>query len=779
MKTKTSVISGFFLRCDRAEFNSQLIKRGVTLFLIFFGLTSCFFESQRPVDYVSPLICTQSDHGQWDPSATVPFGMVKLGPDTYPGSLTADGDFAHSGYDYSDSIVRGFSHFHKGSSGGGSISDRAGRLSVIPFTGQPADSFFVRPLAPVLKNTEKATAGYYSVILKDENICAELTATAHAGIHRYTFPAGKPAKIYINKGNANRSGFISIKQTGPKSLEGFLATYAGVRFAVEFSHPVANCSIWNGKARQEGNSFEKIQNGGMICDFGDLKGKPLVVKVGISLNSHESAKNNLDSDNAGLGFEQIKWNAADLWNDRLSKISVEGNEEYKTIFYTALFHTCFLPTIISDPDGTYPGLDQTNHKAEGYQHYYDYAFWDSFRTKYPLYSLWLPDAYRDIVKSLRDVYEQADNCAPFPYMNHPPHGSDFEYKGKNGYQPFNSCRHEHMLMVMTDAWFKGLYDIDMKEVYPYLKKEALVQMPAKYDSVGYIPARPDQTGEYSWDSWCVAQVAKSIGYNDDYRYFMKRSEYWRNTWDPSIKYFRARAADGTWLDFPDDPTVNREKYTYEGSKWQYRWNIIHDIPSLVDYFGGKESFQKELEYFFDNDLYTAVNQIDLHAPFLFNMAGAPWLSQKWAHKILTEPIVQLYGTHNFFPKPIYDRVYKATPDGYLEEMDDDYGCMAAWYAMGAMGLFQICPGNPVYQLTTPIFNEVRIQLNSEIYPGKSFVIKADNLTKDNYYIQSATLNGKPLNRSWLTHEEIIKGGELVYEMGSSPNKSWGIEEGIR
>ena len=754
----------------------ERLYRPIFALLFFVYLFSCSSSLKRPVDYVNPFICTQGDHGQWDPSATVPFGMVKLGPDTYPGSLTADGDFAHSGYDYSDSIVRGFSHFHKGSSGGGSISDRAGRLSVIPFTGQPADSFFIRPLATVLKNTEKATAGYYSVRLKDDNIGVELTATAHAGIHRYTFPAGKPAKIYLNKGNANRSGFISIKQTGAKSLEGYLATYSGVRFAVEFNHSVSVCTIWDGKTSKEGNSFEKIPNGGMICDFGDLKGKPLIVKVGISLTSPESAKKNLISDNAEMGFEQIKKKSAGLWNKELSKISVTGNEEYKTIFYTALFHTCFLPTVISDPDGTYPGLDQKNHKAEGYQHYYDYAFWDSFRTKYALYSLWLPGTYRDIVKSLRDVYEQADNCAPFPDMNHPPHGSDFSYKGKNGYQPFNSCRHEHMLMVMTDAWFKGLYDIDMKEVYPWLKKEALIQMPEKYDTIGYIPARPDQTGEYSWDNWCVAQIAKSIGYDDDFRYFMKRSEYWRNTWDPSIKYFRARAADGTWLDFPDDPTINREKYTYEGSKWHYRWNILHDVPSLIGYFGGKESFLKELEYFFDHDLYTAGNQIDLHAPFLFNLAGAPWLSQKWAHKILTEPIVQLYGTHNFFTEPIFDRVYKATPDGYLEEMDDDYGCMAAWYAMSAMGLFQICPGNPVYQLTSPIFDEVRIQLNPEIYTGKSFVIKAVNLTSDNFYIQSATLNGKQLSRSWLTHEEIAMGGELVYKMGASPNKNWGIEQ---
>ena len=752
--------------------NHKLLFLTVFFVLILF---SCTTKQKRPVDYVDPFICTEGDHGQWDPSATVPFGMVKLGADTYPSSLTGDGDFAHSGYNYSDSIVRGFSHFHKGSSGGGSVSDRAGRLSIMPFTDEPTDSFLISPLAAIDKASEKACAGYYSVKLKDENILAELTATSHTGVHRYTFPEGKTARLYLNKGNKNRSSYISVKQTGANQLEGFLATYAGVHFYVEFSEPIVGCHTWNDTTLQNSNSMENVRYGGMICDFGDLHGKPLVAKLGISLTSMDAAKANLEAECTDFNFDKIKQDSSEKWNDKLATLEVEGNDEYKTIFYTSLFHTCFLPTVISDVDGTYPGLDKQVHQTDGYKHYYDYAFWDSFRAKYALYSLYLPAEYRDIVKSLRDVYLQADNCAPFPNMDHPPHGADFEYRGKNGYQPFNSCRHEHMLMVMADAWFKGLYDIDMKDVYLFLKEEALLQMPAKYDSIGYIPARPDQTGEYSWDNWCVAQVAKSIGKQEDYNYFMKRAGYWENTWDPSIKYFRARAADGTWLDFPDDPSVNREKYTYEGSKWQYRWNILHDVPGLMKKFGGKEEFVKELEYFFENDLYTAGNQIDLHAPFLFNKAGSPWLSQKWAHKILTEPIVQKYGTHNFFPEPIFDRVYKTTPDGYLEEMDDDYGCMSSWYAMSAMGLFQICPGDPVYQLTSPVFDRVKIHLDTEIYKGKEFTILAKNLSKENYYIQSATLNGQTLNRSWISHDEITKGGILVFEMGPEPNKNWGIE----
>ncbi len=742
-------------------------------FIISIVSVACKNSIKRPVDYVDPFICTEGDHGQWDPSATVPFGMVKLGADTYPSSLTGDGDFAHSGYNYSDTIVRGFSHFHKGSSGGGRVGDRAGRLSIMPFSHEPTDTFLRNPLGVIDKKSEKASAGYYAVRLKEDNILAELSATAHTGIHRYTFANGKPARLFLNEGNLARSASLSVKQIDNQHLEGFLETFSGVRFFVEFSEPIKSGKTWNGKEMLEGTTVDKINNGGLICDFGDLKGKPLVVKIGLSLISPEGAKSNLKAECAGWNFDKVKDQASQLWNNQLAKLEVKGNDEYKTIFYTALFHTCFLPTVISDLDGSYPGLDHQVHKAEGYKHYYDYAFWDSFRTKYPLYSLFAPDAYRDIVKSLRDIYQQADNCAPFPDSDHKPHGSGFNYSGKNGYEPFSNCRHEHMVMVVIDAWSKGLFDLDMKAVYPFLKKETLIQMPEKYDSIGFIPARPDQTGEYCWDNWCVAQVAKSIGNQKDYDYLMKRSEYWRNTWDPSIKYFRARAADGSWLDFPEDPAMNREKYTYEGSKWQYRWNILHDVPSLIEKFGGKEPFVKELEYFFDHDLYTAGNQIDLHAPFLFNLAGAPWLSQKWVHKILTEPIVQRYGTHNFFPKPIFDRVYKTTPDGYLEEMDDDYGCMSAWYAMSAMGLFQVCPGNPVYQITSPIFDEITIHSDPKTGAGKSFIIKANKLSKENYFIQSATLNGKPFNQSWILHEEIIKGGKLIFEMGPNPNKKWG------
>ncbi|MFA7288496.1 MAG: GH92 family glycosyl hydrolase [Melioribacteraceae bacterium] len=730
-------------------------------------------KSKLPVDYVNPFICTQGDHGQWLPSANVPFGLIGLSPDTYPGSLTANGNFAHGGYDYSDSQLRGFSQFHKGSSGGTRKVNRAGLLSIIPFAAVPNDTFYNNPILDFDKKSETAKAGYYSVRLIKDNILTELTASSHVGYHKYTFQKENEAKIFLYEGNRDRSKNISCKLIDEFTVEGKQAVYNGIHFVIKFNSPVKSTKIWNGKNSAEGNELNNCEDGGLILNFGNLESDALEVKVGVSLTSINAARKNLQSEIPSFNFAVVKKNAFEAWNKILSKITIEGNEEYKTIFYTALYHTCFLPVTTTDVEGIYPGLDEKIHYAEGYIHYDTYAFWDSFRTKYPLYSLFLPSVYRDIVKSLRDIYEQGDWDKPDG--NHLPHGpgSGLNITGKNGFLAYDNTRNEHMLMVVTDAYFKGISGLDANTIYPFIKREALIQMGTKYDEIGYIPARPDETGEYSWDSWCVAQVAKVIGNSDDYEYFMNRSNYWRNTWDASIKYFRARSEDGSWLDFPEDPTINREKYTYEGSKWQLRWNVVHDLPSLIENFGGNEKFVKELSYFFDNDLYTAGNQIDLHAPFLFNYANASWLTQKWSHKILTEPIMQLYKTHGFFDKPIFGRIFKTTPDGFLEEMDDDYGCMSAWYAISSMGLYQVCPGDPVYQLTSPIFDKVTIKLDSTLYSGNEFVIESKNLNKDNYYIQSAVLNGKALNRSWISHEEIVKGGKLSFVMGKEPNKEWG------
>ncbi len=749
------------------------MKKHFYIFIVFIISLShvpnfVFCQKTEPVDFVDPFICTKGDHGHWHPSALVPFGLVHVGPDTYPGSLTGDGDLAHSGYDFDDSSIRGFSHFRLGSSGGASVSDRSGNFSLLPYTSTPGAAWVKHPVVSVDKSREDASPGYYTTYLDKEGVQVELSATTRCAIHKYQYAANKDAKIFLYEGQSGLEGKISYNIKDPYTIEGKGMPY----FKIVFNQPILNIEKWDGSNMVSSAFSAQLIENGFSCDFGEIT-EPLIAKISFSLVSLLGARRNFDAEVSPWNFEQIKLQASEHWNETLNNISIKGSSERdKTIFYTALYHTCFHPMIQSDVDGRYFGMDKQIHSADGYEQINGYAFWDTFRNKYPLYSLYLPGAYRNVLYSIKDIYNQAVGYSPFPASDHSPHGSSYRAQGKDGHRFYNTVRHEHMLMVVVDAYFKGLFreDLDINDFYDYLKSETLLQMPASYDEIGYIPKRADQTGEYSMDNWAVAKIANELGHTEDYEYFNKRANYWKNTWDPSIKYFRARAENGSWLDFPNDPTINREKYTYEGSKWHWRWNALHDVTSLISLFGGFDDFTGQLEYFFDNDLYTAGNQIDLHAPYLFNYAGVPSLTQKWTYKILKEPITQLYGTHDFFDKPITDYIYKDTPDGYLLEMDGDLGCMASWYVLSAMGLYQVCPGETVYQITTPIFSEITLDLDTAFYDGSKFTIKAENLSDDNFYIQSATLNGEPIDRQWLTHNEITQGGELVLVMGNNPGQ---------
>ena len=727
-------------------------------------LTACssLKQTRSAASFVDPFICSQGDHGQWHPSALVPFGLVKLGPDTYPASLTGSGDCAHSGYDYSDNHIRGFSHFRRGSSGGTSVSDRAGLLSILPFSRKHDAAWMKSPIVTIDKAKEKAECGYYTTYISDENILVELSATAHTGYHRYTYGRDTKAKIMIN----GRKGKLTIQKIDNYTLEGCLqCDSTNFYFKMVFNASIINTQTFVSDGTMKmGKSMKSISSGGYLCDFGQLHGRPLEIKVGFSLTSQLEAQKNYTAECANASFSQIRKKGFQAWNDILSRVCVKGNnEESKTIFYTSLYHTCFLPMQFGDWDGTYLGMDGEIHSPSGFTFYGSYAFWDSFRSKYALYSLLIPEIYSDVASSLKAIYSQASSFSPFPDSDHQPHGYMYIAHGKRG-NMWSDCRHEHMIMIMMDAYKKGLCKFSLSDVYEYMRREVMLQMPEKYDKIGFIPNRVDQTGDYSWDNWCMAEASKDLGKMDDYTYFMKRADYWKNTFDSSIKYFRARSADGSWLDFPNDPTANNEKYSYEGSEWQFRWNSLHDIPGLIALFGGKDIFLKELNYFFDHWLYTQGNQIDLHVPFLFNIAGQPWKTQEWVHRICCDTIVSRYGTHHFFPKPIVDRVYKATPDGYLLEMDDDYGCMSSWYALSAMGLYQICPGQMDYQLFSPVFNKVILRLHN----GKTFKIEARNYADDCFYIQSVLLNGKTYNKTSITYQDIIKGGTLIYVMGKHP-----------
>ena len=742
----------------------------VWLFLLLvFLISRCDFGAKsQPVDYVDPFICSLGDHGHQHPGACVPWGMVILGPDTYPSSLTGNGNWAHSGYNYTDDYVRGFSHMRIVGSGGTRNSDREKYITLLPVVGQPEINPEKR-FYHMDKKSEKAFPGFYGVNLDSLKIQVQLTATAHAGLHRYIFPKTDQGHIVIKLGRKGQKSGASINILNSNEIVGTNSKY--MFFCFQFSKPFKTFSTWKDVAIHP--DIKEMTGGhlGAILDFQTKEGDIIYVKAGFSTVNIEQARKNLQAEIPAWDFDQIVNKARHLWADRLDKIELDGDEESKEIFYTHLYHSFITPNNITDINGRYVGTDGNTHETDGYLYYDNYAFWDDYRTKYPLLTLTQPDIFNDIVRSLLDIYDQGLLC-----------------------KPYLSCRYEHMITAITDASAKGLLKYNISNSYESILEllhlrgfrgnENIAQFAREIGSIGYIPERPDLTMEYAYDYWCAAQLAKIVEKNEDYDEFLRRADFYKNTWDKNAPFwrgeaenifgfFRARARNGEWLEFPHDPRVIDEKYVYEGSMWHWRWFVPHDVAGLIDLVGGKEKFVQDLDYFFSYNVYQPGNQPDLHTPFLFNYAGAPWLTQKYVRQLLTEPRMNYFGTHEFFDKPIYDRVYKATPDGYLREMDDDYGCMAAWYVMSSMGLYQVCVGQPVYQLTAPVFKKVTINLDADYYPGSQFTIVARNLSQKNIYIQSAKLNGEPYNKSWITHQEIVNGGTLVFEMGSKPNKEWG------
>ncbi len=712
-----------------------------TGFLVLLHLLSgCASRSTDPASYVDPFIATADDHGQLYPGATVPFGMVKLSPDTYPGAITGH---AHAGYDYNDSLLLGFSHVRIGGMG---CRGEGGNILVAPRRGR-ADLQPQALAVPLLKSTERAEPGYYTVETA-ESVRVELTCTAHVGFHRYAFRGEKPRWLLLDLGRGFTpvvDGHITMRPDGAvlgrvvaRHNCGRRDTYA-VSFAAEFRPRPVETFGWRDSTYVTHPETLSGPHVGLALRFAPGTDEVLV-KVALSAISPEQALKDLHVELPGWNFAAVRKAAWREWNQLLSRVEVEGQDEDKTLFYTGLYRACTMPFNTTSSDGTYRGTDGHVHTAQGHVHYDTYSIWDTFRTKYPLLSLVAPDYLRDIVRSLVDIYR--DGRQQWPFLD---------------------VRHEHTGAILLDAYRKGITDFDVATAYEGMKQDALAQLPARWEKLGYVPERPDRTLEAAYDDWCVAEMARLLGRLADAARFSRRAGFYRNVWDDSLRFFRARDADGNWLPFPADPTAIDEKYVYEGSMWQWRWFVLHDVPGLIRLFGGPEAFVKELRTFFDQDLYNHGNQPDLHAPFLFNFAGAPHLTQDVVYKILTQPVTQRYGTHGFYREPVHRRIYRPTPDGFIPEMDDDCGTMWAWYVLGAMGLYQVCPGNPVYQITTPVFRKVVFHLDAWGRAGKTFRIERRGTFGEKPFIQEARLNGRKLERMEIPHSAIVGGGELVLE----------------
>jgi len=454
------------------------------------------------------------------------------------------------------------------------------------------------------------------------------------------------------------------------------------------------------------------------------------LQVTASPISVEDAREEWDAQTKTLAFQEVRQQGLEKWEKLLSRVEVEGKEEYKRLFYTHLYHIFLSPVRTENRLNEFRATNGEIHKAGDYEHYHGWEIWGNYRNKYSLYSLLVPGITSDIATSLVDLYR---------------YGKARRFMGF--YEPVPTVRTEFIIVTLLDIYRRGIRDFDILPAYQRLSAE-----------INNLPRNSaDKEIEYRYHLWALGQFAKILGRDDDYELYMEKAHEYKGTWKE------------VFLPITDKSDVMHADGLYEGTYWQYRWNVPFDIEGIIEMIGGKEKYTEQLEYFFNNHLYTHGNQTDLRVPFMFNYSEKPWLTQKWVNKILTKEMVQYYGTHQKWDTPYVGRIYKDDPEGYIPEMDDDMGGMSSWYVLGAMGFYPVLVGEPVFQLSTPIFEKITIHLDD----NREFVIKANGVNDERYYIQGATLNGKEYNKSYINHTDLVSGGTLEYEVSSEPNKEWG------
>ncbi len=681
------------------------------------------------------------------PGATVPFGMVQLSPDTHP----VPDWYNASGYDYNDSTIYCFSHTRLSGTGASDLID----IGVFPtVTGKTSSGFS--------HDAETASPGYYSVMLKDEGILAELTATTRTGIHRYTFPADTATLIFdldhsANKGSWGRQIIQSqLRRTGPRTIEGFrvITGWAKLRkvyFVAEFSEDIAGMDIADGA----GTVFRDAA----VANGKALKGtlrfrlpeRQLTVKVGLSGTSVDNARRNLRAEAPHFDFDRYRASAKERWNDMLGRVEVtKGDPLDVRLFYTALYHTLVQPNTFSDISGHYatPAYSVAT-VPEGETQYTTFSLWDTYRGAHPLYTILYPEFDAAFVNSMLRHYRDYGYLPIWHLWGHD-----------------NYCMiGNHAIPVVVDAVLKGLPDIDPEEAYEAVRESSLRPHPNSpfdiWERYGSMP-EPLQTQsvsitlEMAYDDWCVARLARHLGKTEDYERFSARAQYYRNLHDPATGFFRAKDEEGRWIE-PFDPLRHGANGGFpftEGNAWQYYWYVPHDVPGLIELTGGEKAFRKKLDTFFTltdtswekNDnisgcigQYAHGNEPSHHVAYLYNYAGEPQKTQDMVMRIMKT-------------------LYNDTSSGYAG--NDDCGEMSAWYVFSALGFYPVNPASGRYDIGTPLFDEVVLHLPG----GKDFTITADRKTGGAHRVSRVTLDGKPVADYRLPHEAIVRGGEMRFSL---------------
>ena len=645
---------------------------------------------------------------------------------------------------------------------------------------------------------EDASPGYYTVILKDYNIKAEITATERVGFHQYTFPESQDAHIIIDVTHSITPGRDAyVKVLNENQIEGYVvgdmegnhSRPLKCYFFAEFNKNFSSYGTWNGEDINYGLNEMTGKNGiGAFVNFSTSEGEQVLIKVGISFVSIEGAKKNLEAEVPHWDFDKIKKQAKDIWNKKLNKIKVKGGtESQKTSLYTSMYHSLMFPRTFSDVDGSYYShFDNTVHQTQGEPYYVDFSLWDTYRAQHPLLAYLEPERQNEMINTLLEMYDQGGRLPLYvSYKN-------YFMKVMIG---------DHATSVIVDSYMKGIRDYDIEKAYEAMRKNAMEPGEKAssrtgldyYKNLGYTPADKVResvsvTLENAYDDWCLAEIAKDLGKNDDYLLFSKRARNYENLFDHSIGLMRPRKEDGSWLEMCEEPPkiirtedghqyyscfdplwvgVSPSRHYTESNAWQYLWHVPYDVQGLMDLMGGRKVFINKLDTLFTMTpdetgpeyapLYSKIgqyvhgNEPVHHVGYLYNYAGEPWKTQMRVRQIM-------------------DEKYLAAPDGLCG--NDDMGQMSAWYIFSAMGFYPVSPGQNVFAIGTPLFEEATLNLGN-YYSGNIFTVKAKGVSSDNFYIQSATLNGKTYNKTWISHDDIVKGGTLIFEMGPKPNKQWG------
>ncbi|MDD6210173.1 MAG: GH92 family glycosyl hydrolase [Bacteroidales bacterium] len=699
------------------------------------------------------------------PGATVPFGMIQLSPD-----CRMDGGYGWSaGYHYSDYTMLGFSHNHTSGNGcafghylfmpcTGDIKFEPGRYNNPNREGYRSNFSHVR---------EKASPGYYSVYLDDYDVLAELTATCRVGMHRYTFPANRERHILIDLYHSIRSD-AGLEETfftteSPTSISGYRKTKEGQKtyMYAEFSQPIVKTVLYESGKVSEGLEIKGVKSKAAL-KFDKNMNEPLIVKVAVSFTSLENAKNNLKSEVPGWDFDEVCLSAEKQWNQELEKIEIQGGSiDERTMFYSALYHTNLTPFTFQDSNGAFLGPDNTVFPKQDFKNYTFFTLWDTYRALHPLYTIIQPSRVNDMINSMLFQAENSKNhLLPL-----------WSLAGENGY---NMSGYSAMPTI-AEAVVKGFDGFDRQTALRFMVENALNGNFSGHDSYeekGYVPADKanmsiPKTLEYAYCDWAIATMAKELGNNELYERFFKYSSNYKNVYNPETGFMQPRFENGEFK-YPFDPRAVGHQFEYddfmESNSWQYTWHVMHDVPGLIALMGGNEAFINKLDTLFEQPSYlTGVyaadvsgmvgqlaqgNQPSHHIPYLYSYAGKPWKTQERVREVMR-------------------RTYANNPDGLPG--NDDGGQTSSWLVFSMIGFYPVDPVSGLYVIGSPCFEEVKIK----VADGKIFTVKAKNAGEKNIYIQSATLNGKPWNKPWISHKDIVAGSTIEFEMGPIPNKEWG------